>query len=79
MIVSRTCIITGDFVLVVITWVTLAQRLTLAEITSGKSRWTLSNVLLRDGTLSVIIAVRHALIMMLHRLTGVVYFMYVLF
>ncbi|TFK84135.1 hypothetical protein K466DRAFT_589157 [Polyporus arcularius HHB13444] len=47
-IASRTCIITADAILVVITVVTLAKRGVMSTLTTH-SRWTLSSVLLRDG------------------------------
>ena len=50
-IASRTCVITADAILVVITIVTLARRGVVSSLTTH-SRWTLSSVLLRDGSSS---------------------------
>ncbi|KAI0738622.1 alcohol acetyltransferase-domain-containing protein [Daedaleopsis nitida] len=54
-ITTRACIITGDAILVGITWMTLAKRHPVAQMSSRASRWTLSSVLLRDGVAYFII------------------------
>ncbi len=48
-IISRTCLIASDLIVIIVTWLATYKTTRLARATGHKTRVTLSVLLLRDG------------------------------